>query len=151
MKLKTKVVLPQTEEKTTSVAATLSEKTRENCTSSNSGFYTWLMTNNEEYLLGQLTAIMEKPVPPTLGELKEPTHVVPKGRTKGTKRSATAVEILEEKIKNEEKKAIKRKIVKEYNIKNHFGNTKNTTDFEGTASFTCRKVNKKQTVAGYFN
>lgn len=66
------------------------------------------MTNNEEYLLGQLTAIMEKPVPPTLGELKEPTHVVPKGRTKGTKRSATAVEILEEKIKNEEKKAIKR-------------------------------------------
>lgn len=108
MKLKTKVVLPQTEEKTTSVAATLSEKTRENCTSSNSGFYTWLMTNNEEYLLGQLTAIMEKPVPSTLGELKEPTHVVPKGRTKGTKRSATAVEILEEKIKNEEKKAIKR-------------------------------------------
>lgn len=108
MKLKTKVVLPQTEEKTTSVAATLSEKTRENCTSSNSGFYTWLMTNNEEYLLEQLTAIMEKPVPSTLGELKEPTHVVPKGRTKGTKRSATAVEILEEKIKNEEKKAIKR-------------------------------------------
>lgn len=66
------------------------------------------MTNNEEYLLEQLTAIMEKPVPSTLGELKEPTHVVPKGRTKGTKRSATAVEILEEKIKNEEKKAIKR-------------------------------------------
>lgn len=66
------------------------------------------MTNNEEYLLEQLTAIMEKPVSSTLGELKEPTHVVPKGRTKGTKRSATAVEILEEKIKNEEKKAIKR-------------------------------------------